>query len=593
MHVARRRGDRHYRITVTVNWRVNREVEAVHAHAASKARSIGLRVMCLERKIGEREMIQKWQRRDQTTIPRMLQEAASKWPERVYLDFSGEKHTFADVEREATRIAHGLLVLGVGPGDRVCMMLDNVADYIFVWYAANLLGAIAVPVNTDMKGEFLRHQIVDAEPSVMFVESHYAERVAAIDDAISSVRTLVVRGALPSVSVRRSVIGIDAVRSHNTHPIESTCQPGDLALLMYTSGTTGPSKGCMISHNQICNFGRRVMQDQKIVADDVYWTPLPLFHVGAAAAAVISTLSAGATASIYPRFSASHFWDEIDRSRANKVLMLSVMLAIIADGPDTEVSKRCYGQIKVLIGAPFPDVLKKKWIARFGVQLPICPAYGSTEVFPITTVSIDTPDVPEGASGQRFEDIDVRILDDDGNECPPRVAGEIVLRPNKPDIMFKGYWRRPEATIEAVRDMWFHTGDMGMFDENGFFFFVDRKKDYLRKGGENISSFEVEATFLTHPCVQEVVAHAVKAELGEDELKVTLALKPGALISEEELCLWSIERLPRYAVPRYIEFRPSLPRTPTGKAQKYLLRDQGVTPNTWDRIKAGVAVPRK
>jgi crotonobetaine/carnitine-CoA ligase len=525
----------------------------------------------------------------------LLREAADKWPDKTYLDFSGDKYTFAEVEREATRIAHGLSVLGVAPGDRVCAMLDNSADNIFVWFAVNMLGGVIVPINTDMRGEFLLRQVADADAAIMVVEEGYADRVFMVEEELPALKTLVVRGAAATVGPRmhRKVMTLDALRSDNTTRIDSRCKPGDLAILMYTSGTTGPSKGCMLSHNQACNFGRRVVDDHKLVHDDIYWTPLPLFHVGASCAVGLSTLWVGATASIYPRFSATHFWPEVERSGASKVLMLSIMLSIIADAPDSEVSKRCHGQLEAVLGMPFPGALQAKWKERFGVRYAMCPGYGSSEVYPIVSMPIDTGNVPEGAVGRRHPDLDVRIFNDDGEECSPGVAGEIVLRPMKPDIIFQGYWRRPEATAEVMRNLWFHTGDLGRFDDNGFLFFVDRKKDSLRKGGENISSFEVEAAFLKHPGVAEVIAHAVGSELAEDELKVTVVLKPGAVLTEEELCLWSLDRLPRFAVPRYIEFRSELPRTPTGKAQKYLLRNEGITPKTWDRNKSGVVLPKR
>jgi crotonobetaine/carnitine-CoA ligase len=540
-------------------------------------------------------MVDKWLLTGQTTIPRLLREAAVKWPNKTYLDFSGEKYTFAQVEREVTRLAHGLSVLGLAPGDRVCAMLDNNPDNIFVWFAVNLLGGVIVPINTDMKGEFLLRQMSDADAAIMVAEQHYVERVLLVEDELPGLKTLVVRGPADAAGVRarRKVLTLDSVRSANTAPILSQCKPGDLAILMYTSGTTGPSKGCMLSHNQVCNFGRRVVEDHKLTHDDVYWTPLPLFHVGASCAVGLSTLAVGATAAIYPRFSASQFWPEVERSGANKVLLLSIMLTLIANAPDSEASRRCFGQVEAVIGYPLPHALQAKWKERFGVKYAMCPGYGSSEVYPIVSMPIDTENVPEGAVGRCHPDLDVRIFDDDGAECPPGVAGEIVLRPNKPDIIFQGYWRRPEATAAVMRNQWFHTGDLGKFDDNGFLFFVDRKKDSLRKGGENISSFEIEAAFLKHPSVQEVAAHAVESGLAEDELKVTVVLKPGAVLTEEELCLWSLERIPRFAIPRYIEFREELPRTPTGKAQKYLLRTQGITAKTWDRTQSGVVIPKR
>jgi crotonobetaine/carnitine-CoA ligase len=174
-------------------------------------------------------------------------------------------------------------------------------------------------------------------------------------------------------------------------------------------------------------------------------------------------------------------------------------------------------------------------------------------------------------------------VDDNGNECPTGTAGEVIVRPCKPHVMFSGYYRQPEATLKAFEDLWFHTGDVGRFDEDGFFFFVDRKKDYMRRRGENISSYELENAFRKHPAIEDLAAHAVLSDMSEDDVKVTVVLKPGASVTEAELCRWSIDRLPFYAVPRFVEFRDDLPRNPLGRVLKYQLRDEGVTATTWDR----------
>ena len=210
-----------------------------------------------------------------------------------------------------------------------------------------------------------------------------------------------------------------------------------------------------------------------------------------------------------------------------------------------------------------------------------------TEACSIVFSHIEQPS-PPGASGRRFDDFDVQIVDNQDRLLPDGETGEIVVRPLKPDVMFQGYWRRPEATVEAYRNLWFHTGDIGRFDEQGFFYFVDRKKDYLRRGGENISSFEMEVAFYAHPDIAEVAVHAVKSDGAEDEVKVTAILQSGAKLTYDELCYWAIEKLPAFAVPRYIEFRSEFPRTGTGKVQKFKLRNQGVTPETWDRHKSDI-----
>ncbi len=535
-----------------------------------------------------------WSNLGATTIPRALRNACAQWPDKVFLDFSGEKHTFAEADREATRIAHGLAAMGVSKGDRVCSILDNVADLVFVWFAVNKLGAVSVPINTSLKGEYLRHQIADSGAKVVVTEAEYAERVLAVENELPELETLVVRAPTPEVGpARLEVRTLDSLRADDVSSVDVAIAPDDLALLIYTSGTTGPSKGCMVGHSYACNFGRQNAWATRLGPNDILWTPLPLFHAAGAFGVVLASLLIGATAAISIRFSVSNFWSEIEQSRATMAQILSVMLLLVPNAPESEAEKRCHGQLRVVFGTPFGRALQDKWRERFGVKYAASPAYGLTEACMITIVPVDTPNVPDGTSGRRADDFDVRILDEDGNECPPDVPGEIVVRPRKPGIMFQGYWRRPEATIAATRDLWFHTGDMGKFDKNDYFYFVDRKKDYLRRGGENISSFEVEATFLAHPEVREVAVHSVISELSEDEVKVTIALKQGSVLQADVLCEWSIARLPHFAVPRYIEFRDELPKTATGRVQKHVLRSEGVTVATWDRSKSDIVVVKR
>jgi crotonobetaine/carnitine-CoA ligase len=268
------------------------------------------------------------------------------------------------------------------------------------------------------------------------------------------------------------------------------------------------------------------------------------------------------------------------------------MISLIAHYPDTEVSKRCYGQVRAVGGSPFPAELQEIWRRRFGVKLPGTQGYGLTEAAIITTLKAGDSFKP-GSSGKRNDDFDVMIVDDHDNPVPPGTAGEVICRPRRPHIMFEGYWKRPAETLKVMRNMWLHCGDIGKFDEEGFFYFVDRKKDYLRRRGENISSYEMEATFMAHEEVADIAVHAVPSKLGEDDVKVTAVLKPGSTLTPEQLCLWAVDRLPYFAIPLYIEFRTELPRNPLGKIMKYQLRDEGITAATWDREKAGFEIRKR
>jgi crotonobetaine/carnitine-CoA ligase len=538
-------------------------------------------------------MAKTWKLQWQKTLPQLLSEACLASPDKTYLDFSGESYSYAEIDRATNSVAHGLRARGVKFGDRVCALLENCSDQVVFWFAASKLGAVYVPLNTDLRGEFLRHQLADSGAAIAIVEARFLDRIQAIEDGVPELATVVCRGRPEIATKRIALVDIDELRSDCFDPIAGGPKPSDLALLVYTSGTTGPSKGCMISHSYATRFGSRMRDVTGTTSRDILWTPCPLFHVAALMAVVTNALVAKASASIYVRFSASRFWPEIERSRATAVLLVSTMLSIIPNEADTEVSKRCHGQLRLVWGAPLSRALIEQWQRRFGVKHVSMIGYSMTEAPTMIINKATNNKLPDGASGRRHGDFEVKIVDDDGNECPPNVAGEIMVRPNYPGIMFQGYWRRPEATIEATRDLWFRTGDIGKFDEAGYFYFVDRKKDYLRAGGENISSFELEAAFLAHPEVAEAAVHAVKSDLSEDEVKLTAVLKQGATITAEELVTWSLDKVPRFAVPRYVEFRSVLPRTPTNRVQKYLLRGEGVTAQTWDRRKSSVELRRR
>ncbi|MEO9329025.1 AMP-binding protein [Gordonia aurantiaca] len=514
------------------------------------------------------------------TVVNIIERAVRESGDTVFLDFSGERLTYREVWERSLRRAAGLRSLGVGHGDTVLCVLDNNADALVSWFAANALGAIWVPVNTALKAEFLRHQAADSGAAVAIVEADYADRFVEIEDGLPELVHLVHRSET-GPSFRRlnalSLTELDAagdVAGFSPTPVGHR----DLSMLIYTSGTTGASKGCMISHNYAANLA--ATSAAKRDRSHTLWTPLPLFHLNAAATSVLATAVNQSMLAIAPRFSLSRFWPEVERTGARRVSILGVMISLIASMPDTPEMKRCHGQIEQVGGAPWTPELIETWRTRFGVKSAGSAVFGLTEATYITSTPPGMT-APLGCAGRRNADFDVRIVDDEDNEVPDGQPGEIVLRPRRPHIMFEGYWRRPEATTAVYRNLWFHTGDVGRFDEDGWLWFVDRKKDYLRRRGENISSFELERTFRSHPDVSEVAVHAVPSEFTEDDIKVTAILVEGSTLTEEQLCAWCLDKLPYFAVPRYIEFRSELPKNATGKVLKYQLREEGVTPATW------------
>ncbi len=529
----------------------------------------------------------------QDTINAALGRAVAAVPDKVFLDFGGDLHTFADVDRAATELAHGLKSIGVEAGQTVATILDNNVDAVTVWLAINKLGAVSAPVNTAFRGQFLRAQVHDCSAAVLIAEEEYCERAAAVADALPNIRFMFGRtGVAPSLPGVSSGALAD-LRIKGGAAFEDTATPDQLAMLVYTSGTTGASKGCMVSHNHACTMGWRGILGKSTQPDDVLWTPLPLFHLNAIGVTVLGSLIAQCRAAITPRFSVSQFWPDIERSGATSVALLGSMASLIADAPDNESAKRYFGKLRRVQASPFSPPVVELWRKRFGVNVSGATGYGMTEAATICGLDSDQIPGPPGSSGMPGRDFEVKIFDDNDNEIPVNTPGEIVCRPRRPNIMFQGYWGRPADTVKAWRNLWFHTGDIGRIDENGYFFFVDRKKDYIRRRGENISTHEMEAVFREHPAIQDVAVHAVLSPMGEDEVKVTAEIKPGVSVTEEEICRWSIDHVPYFAVPQYVEFREALPRSATGKLLKEQLRAEGVTPATWDREAAGVTFKRR
>ncbi|PXV71665.1 AMP-binding protein [Sinimarinibacterium flocculans] len=534
-----------------------------------------------------------WATGQQDTVVGVLRRAAERWGDRQFLDLSGETYSYLDIHRQSSRLANTLAAHGVNTGDTVVTMLDNNIHAVLSWFAINKLGAISVPVNTAYKGDFLRHQIADAAATVIVAESDYVERIGLIENDLPAIKLVLHTNTVaPSALSRIEMLSLESTLSADDRDPGYEPKPSDLSMLIYTGGTTGPSKGCMISHNYACNLARQANDCTERDETSVMWTALPLFHLNATAASLLATMMSGGRVVLAPRFSVSNFWPDIERSGATHVSLLGSMFPMLAQAPDNEAMQRCRGQLVTVMGAPFPSVLQTIWKERFGVRYTFAPGYGLSEASLVTTIRCSEEAKP-GSSGRRNEWFDVRIVDDNDQELPPGVAGEVIIRPRQPHVMFEGYWNRPADTLKIMKNLWLHSGDIGKFDEDGFFYFVDRKKDYLRRRGENISSFEMETTFRAHPAVEDVAVHAVPSDVTEDDVKVTAILKAGSTITEDELCRWSIERLPYFAVPRFIEFRSQLPRNPVGRVLKYQLRDEGVTPQTWDREKSDIKLQKR
>jgi crotonobetaine/carnitine-CoA ligase len=546
-----------------------------------------------------------WISEDQHTIPQLLEARLDADPDGEYLDVCGAKFTAAQVDEVACRMANGLAGLGVRPGDRVASLVENSAEAMLSWWGSIRGGHVAVPINTAYKGQYLRHQLHDSGSSVLIVQRSLADRAAAVVDDLPDLRHVIVvddedagpdDGAQLEDTKTDRLSWSDLLTADRTVP-QVDVRPVDLGTFVYTGGTTGPSKGCMLSHNYHEALSRQIGICWGRTPDDVVWTPLPLFHYNALVTAVVGGLVWGGRSAIYRKFSVSNFWSEMNRTGATVTSTLGTMAYLLANDVDRPEQPRSGApeantSLRLMGAAPLPVEIDTILKTRFGIDT-FSGAYGVTEASLISWQPPGVTNKPNAAGVINDEYFDVRIFDDDDNELPRGSDGEIVIRPKRPAVMFEGYWGRPDATVGTSRNWWYHTGDIGRIDDEGFLFFVDRKADYLRRRGENISSFEVESILMGHGALADVVVHAVPSQLTEDDLKITATLKEGASLTEEELFRWSIDQLPYFALPRYIEFRTELPRSPVGRVLKRELREEGVTPATWDAEAAGITYQKR
>lgn len=525
---------------------------------------------------------------ERDTPVRALMRGATEHSDRLLLRTGEAELTHGAFAVRAGRIATGLAELGVRPGDLVATMLDNSVDCAATWFATAIAGAVHVPLNTALRGEFLRHPLRATGARFLIGEGDYLSRVPSAVDGGPEV--LISRGPVGEGGPQPSASLADLERGSELPPVDA--DPAALMGVWYTGGTTGPSKGSMLSGNQICEAAKSALRLTKRTADDHVYTPLPYFHFNATATTLVASVLIGGSATVADRFSVSRFWPEVLECRATTATLIGSMAHLLAHMDDTEEMRLAKGQLHTVWAVPFAPELVEIWKNRFGVRTPGGAAYGQTETGVITSTVLGD-DTPAGASGRETSLYELAILDEEDRVLPAGAVGEIAARPRKPDVMFKGYWGQPAETIACFRNLWHHTGDLGRIDEGGWLYFVDRKADYLRRRGENISSQELESSFLQHPEIHEVTAYAVPSDVAEDDVKITVVLEQRSLLTEEDLCRWAFENIPRFAVPRYIEFADDLPRGPTGFIRKRELRDQHEGDQCWDRERAGLELPRR
>lgn len=529
-----------------------------------------------------------FQMRDHPTRERVLgsvlEEQAEIQGERVFLDVKGELEiSYKDFNAHSNRFANALEDSGIQQGSKVAVMLPNCPEYLYSWFGLAKIGAVMVPVNTAQKGDLLHHILHTSDAEAIIIDSAFLDRVHQIGAKLPKVKQVYVRGEPANLwqgaAHERPLLDFSdaSPASSPTHEIKHS----DPLTILFTSGTTGPSKGVVMSHHYYYHAARTIGRGMSVGPDDTLYTCLPLFHVNAQVCTVLAALLFDAKVAMYDHFSATTFWSEIRESGTTVFLALGAMGNILYKAPAHPEDRN--NKVRLAMVVPPPENVEG-FENRFNLRV-VYETFGMTEGI-VALPAIAEPRRP-GCCGRPAEGAEVRIVDEDDQMLGPEQIGEIVMRPDAPYTMMSGYYKLPEETLEAFRNLWFHTGDLGYLDQDGYLYFVGRKKEAIRRRGENISAFEVEKIVNQHPRVLESAAIAVPSELSEDEVKIVVVLKEGEQLSPEELVKFCEERMAYFMVPRFIEFCEVLPKTPTQRVEKYKLQSQGNTAATWDREKAG------
>jgi carnitine-CoA ligase len=508
-------------------------------------------------------------------IPRILESRAAEIPDKPFFHISGRAHTYRDVNDGSDAIARGLLELGVKRQDRVVMMVPNRYEFLYTWFGVAKSGAVVVPLNPDWKGDTLTYILTDAQPTLLVVTSDLLPTVEPILGELTDLIAVVVidgdhTASSPETSYRRLAWGELASANGSGLP---EVRHDDVLAILYSSGTTGRPKGIVMPNAHVYAFGRQWIRTTQLVREDVMYTPTSLFYMGATILSVVPVMMMGSTVYIAERFSASNYWDDIRACGATIAQAIFSLIPLLLKEPPSPLDRR-HNVTRIFISKS-----NKEFEDRFGARL--LEIYGSTEMNIVTYNPWDAPRY--GSAGKVADNFEVRIVDDDDVEVAQGEVGEIVARPKEPFLISYGYYNRPEVTVDAWRNLWFHCGDRGYFDEDGYLFYVDRKKDVIRRKGENIASAEVERQVNTYPAVLESAAVPVPAETAEDEVLVCVVLQKGMSVEPKDLIEYLTSILPRFMVPRYIDFVDELPRTGSMKIEKFKLRERGLTATTWDR----------
>lgn len=511
-----------------------------------------------------------------TTLAERLARHAAATPRKIALRCDDDALSYRELDDRVARMAHGLLAHGVRAGDPVCVLLETSCDYVVAWLALCRIGALEVPINSGFRGTALEHALRLTSAPVLILDSEHVAAVSAVRDNVPRLQHVILRGDRSTVTALRNVTitPFEEMLKARAHSPPLRGRPGDTTMLLFTSGSTGPSKACAIPHGYTLRQPEIFCEQLRITADDVLYAPFPLFHADGAIFTVAAALACGGTAALARKFSVSRFWADCRRHGATVFDYMGATLALLHKQPPVPTDRD--HRVRLGWGVPSPP-FAEDFEQRFGVEL--VELYGLSDV---GIVLYNRPGEPRkaGSCGRTIPSFEVRIRSEEGRDLGAGAVGELVVRANEPNVIMNEYYGNTAATAEAFRDGWFHTGDLVRRDRDGHHYFVGRLKDLIRRRGENISAFDIEQALLLHPDIVEVAAYGVPSELTEEDVMVCVVARSGSCLTAQDVRQWATSHLARHMCPRYVELADALPRTPTEKTAKYLLKARGVTANT-------------
>ncbi len=499
---------------------------------------------------------------------------AQRNPSKIFLYHDDEKIPYSELDRKINQVGNGLIELGVTKGDRICLMLPNIPEFLYCWFGLLKTGGVLVPINTNFKANEAQYVVNHSEATGLVVSAEHLQLALQVQKDCPHLKWIACVG-LEENQLPRQVIPFQQLLSNMpTELKEFDLKEDDLACVIYTSGTTGFPKGAMHSHKNLLMTGEAFLIRAQVASNDRIMAVLPLFHINAQFYSTWGAIAGEASLILIPQFSAGQFWSQAVRYGATEFNFVGTIGRILCSRPEEEFFPE--HTLRLAIGAGITPDVYETFTKRFRIPN-VIDAYGLTEIPAVSQnpiggiIKMKSIGLPARHPDASVTFSEMKVLDEDGREARPGMVGELVVRS---PVMTSGYFKDPQKTDEAIRNGWFYTGDYAYKDEDGYFFFIDRKKDIIRKKGENISAAEVEAALNEYPKVLESAVIAVPAEFGEDEVMAFIVPRPGQRIKAEELIDWCKDRLASFKLPRFIQFREGFPKTSTQRIAKSELKEE-------------------